>query len=377
MKQKVLVGFIMDGKGGGIDKYLLNFLENVWYKGLQIDLLTNEIDLDLQSYLKKYDARIFQISNLRHPISQYKQVKELILKEKYDIVYLNISTAIDCIAALAAHVCKVKRILLHSHSSGNDCETTWKRKLLDTIHYVCRTVFYRFGTEYYGCSEKAGEWMFPNKIVHSNQFTTIFNAVNLDEFKFDSKMREDVREEFCLEGKFVVGHVGNFCYQKNHDFLIQVFEEVYKRKKNAVLFLVGQGERYEHVKEIVYEKGLQDVIIFAGYRKDVFRLLQGMDFFLLPSHFEGLPTVGIEAQCCGLPCLMSDTITKETQIIEECYFLSYKEKPSMWAEFLLGHQKEEREKNHWIGSQKKYDLSYLKYLQNELILKSTSKEGAV
>ncbi|HIX37111.1 MAG TPA: glycosyltransferase, partial [Candidatus Blautia pullistercoris] len=119
--KKILAGFIMDGHSGGIDKYLLNFLKNVNNENVQVDFLTNEVDKELEIYLKRYGSSIFPIANLRHPRAQYRQVQKILDKGNYDIVYLNISTAIDCIAAWAARKKKIPRILLHSHSSGNDC----------------------------------------------------------------------------------------------------------------------------------------------------------------------------------------------------------------------------------------------------------------
>lgn len=368
MKKKILIGFIMDGKSGGIDKYLLNLLENIWTEDLQIDFLSNEVNAELETYLKKYHSTIYPIANLRHPFSQYRQVKNLIEKEGYEIVYLNISTAIDCIAAIAAKKCRVPRILLHSHSSGNDCETIWKRKILDGIHKFCRLFFFRFGTEYYGCSIKAGEWMFPKKLVNSNQFSTIFNAVDSTKFVFQEKICHEVRSEFGLEEKFVIGHVGNFCYQKNHYFLVDIFEELHRQCPEAVLMLAGQGIRFEQVQRKVREKNLEDAVIFTGFRSDAYRLFQGMDFFLLPSNFEGLPTVGVEAQCSGLPCVMSDVITREAKITSNCWFLSLKEKPEKWAEFILAHRNKKRTDAQWVGNPKNYSLEHLKQQQRELLL---------
>lgn len=370
MKQKILVGFVMDGKGGGIDKYLLNFLDNVWNEELQIDFLSNETDKELEQYLQKYHSRIFAIANLRHPFSQYRQVKELIKREKYNIVYLNISTAIDCIAAIAAKHCRVERIMLHSHSSGNDCESTMKRKIMDSIHYICRSFFYRFGTEYYGCSEKAGEWMFPKKIVKSSGFQTIFNAVDINKFSFNKQIREEVRLELGLEGKFVIGHVGNFCYQKNHYFLLDVFKEFRKSCPDAVLLLVGQGVRFDTIKKIIEENNLQKNVILTGFRKDVYRLFQGMDFFVLPSNFEGLPTVGVEAQCCGLPCLMSSYITKETKITKKCWFLPLNADTKKWAEFILKNKSYNREEIDWVNNRESYSLEHLKRQQRNLFLEN-------
>lgn len=365
--KKMLVGFIMDGNGGGVDKYLLNFLENTAGEEVEIDFLTNEIDADLEEYLKKYHSRIFAIANLKHPITQYRQVCRIIKEQKYDMVYLNISTAIDCIAALAAKSCKVKRIMIHSHSSGNDCENHIKRMIFNGIHRICRTFLYRIATEYYGCSKKAGVWLFPKKIVESNRFQTIFNAVDLEKYTYNEELRKQVRKELNLEDKFVVGHVGNFSYPKNHYFLIDIFEKLKAKCPESVLVLAGQGERLEMVKNIVKDRGMEDSVRIMGFRKDVNRLFQGMDFFVLPSYFEGLPTVSIEAQCTGLPCLMSENVTQEAAITGNCWFLPLHDTPEKWADFILQHRNMDRTSVSWIEKTKKYSLEDLKEQQIQLI----------
>lgn len=367
--KKILVGFIIDGQGGGIDKYLLNFLENVHTKETQIDFLTNEISPELKHYLQKYHSRIFAIPNLKHPVGQYREVCKILQREQYDVVYLNISTAIDCITALAAKAKKVPRILIHSHTSGNDLENPVKRMIYDTIHKFCRLFLYRTATAYYGCSEKAGLWMFPSKIVKSDKFQTVFNAVDLNKFMYKDSVRNEVRKELNLENKFVVGHVGNFVYQKNHYFLIDIFEKLREKFPDAILLLIGKGERFETVKKLIQEKGLEDSVRLLGFRKDSDRIFQAMDFFLLPSYFEGLPTVGVEAQCTGLPCLMSDTITREVKITENCWFLPLKEKPEIWAEFILNHRRINREHISWIGKREAYSLETLKQQQKKLLEK--------
>ena len=367
--KKILAGFIMDGYGGGIDKYLLNFLENVHTENIRIDFLTNEVSPELETFLQKYHSRIFAIPNLKHPVGQYREVCRILEAESYDIVYLNISTAIVCIAAWAAKKKKVPRIFIHSHTSGNDCENPVKRMIFDSIHKFCRLSLYRAATEYYGCSEKAGLWMFPEKIVKSDRFQMIFNAVDLKKFTYSSAVRDDVRKELNLENKFVVGHVGNFVYQKNHYFLIDIFEELKRKCPEAVLLLLGRGERFETVEKRIKEKGLEDSVRLLGFRKDPDRLFQAMDFFLLPSYFEGLPTVGVEAQCTGLPSLMSDTITTEVKITENCWFLPLKEKPEVWADFILKHRETDREHISWIGKKEAYSLETLKKQQQRLLEK--------
>ena len=222
--KKILVGFIMDGHGGGVDNYLLNFLKNVSSDDIQIDFLTNKIDASLQRFLSKYHSKLFQVANLKHPIRQFQQVCKIIKEGQYEIVYLNISTAIDCVAAWAAKKEKVSHILIHSHSSGNDCENLWKRISFNAIHYICRMFLYRTATRFYACSQKAGLWLFPKKIVESKKFQTVFNAVDLQRYTFHDQIREEVRKELQIENKFVIGNVGSFSYAKNHYFLIKVFD---------------------------------------------------------------------------------------------------------------------------------------------------------
>lgn len=365
--KKLLLGFIMDGRSGGVDTYLLHFIDAVWKEGMQIDLLTNEADPGLKQHLSRYGSRLTEITTLKHPLKQFRQVKELIRKEQYDIVYLNVSTSMDMPAAFAAKACHVPRRILHSHSGGNDCESVLKKTIFDLLQRVCRPVFYRAGNEFCACSVKAGDWMFPRRIVRSEKFQVIYNAVDREKFCFRPEVRSAVRKELGIENKFAVGHVGNFCYQKNHEYLIRIFKEVLKKRANSVLILVGQGVRYERVERQVREDGISDKVKFLGWRNDVDRIFQAMDVFLLPSHFEGLPTVGIEAQCTGLPCVISDSVTEETRISDRCDFISLKKPPECWAKEVISMGKMERNSATFTENAADYDLEEQKKCLNRLI----------
>ena len=354
--KRMLAGFIMDGRSGGIDRYLLNFIETVCDGDVQIDLLTNEIDAELKEELRKYHAGLYAIPNLKHPAAQYRRVREIIRKGKYDAVYLNISTAIDCIAAIAAKHEGVPRRMIHSHSSGNDCESALKRKTFDFIHRVCRTFLHRYGTEYYGCSVRAGEWMFPSEIVHSNRFKVIYNAVDRKQYEYNEQIRKEMREQLEVADRFVIGHAGNFCYQKNHFFLIDVFAEVVKKSPDAVLVLAGDGVRFEAVKRRAAELGLGQSVRFLGRRSDTARLYQAMDVFVLPSNFEGLPIAGVETQSAGLPCLMSSRITEESRITENCRFFPLEAGAEAWADEVI-HSRGERRAAVFLENADNYDLA--------------------
>lgn len=354
--KKILLGFIMDGHGGGVDNYLLHFIDAVWQEGIRIDLLTNEADPELKKTLSRYDCRLYEIANLKHPVRQFRQVRYLIRRENYDIVYLNVSTSMDMIAAFAARSCGVPRRILHSHSAGNDCENVLKRMIFNTLQKICRHIFYRAGNEYCGCSKKAGYWMFPKKIVDSGRFQVIYNAVDRERFTYLPFVRAESRKDLGIDRQFVVGTVGSFCYQKNHGFLLQIFSELKKKEPDAVLLLVGDGVRRKMTEEQAEALGISGSVRFLGRRGDVDRLMQAMDVFVLPSWFEGLPTVGIEAQCAGLPCVISDTVTEETKITDRCCFLSLKKSPEYWAEKILETRETDRSSVRYMPEAETYDL---------------------
>lgn len=365
---RILVGFIMDGKSGGVDTYLMNFLQTIESIDVSVDFLTNEVNAQLKEKLLKQHARLLPVSNLWNPVAQYKQVCNYIKKNKYDMVYLNISTAIDCVAAIAAKNCKVKRICIHSHSSGNDCESTAKRIVYNTIHYICRLFLYRYATEYVACSKKAGLWLFPKRIVQSSQFRVVYNAVSRDKFQFDEAIRAEVRAELGGIDKYIIGHAGNFCYQKNHVFFISMMEELLKMEPNALLLLVGKGPRLDMLKQMVKQAGLKEHVRFLGFRSDVNRLMQAMDIFVLPSNFEGLPIVGIEAQYAGLTCILSDKITTEARITDRCRFLPINRGSEVqWAEAIIESKGKDRKNVSVFPEEKHYHLEAQKAQFIELI----------
>ena len=354
--KRILTGFIGDGKAGGVDRYLLNFLEAVHGEEIQIDFLTNEIDESLQNELKRYRSRLYAVATLKHPIRQYRQICTILKENSYDMVYLNLSTAIECITAFAAKKMGIKERALHSHSSGNDRQSALSRMIYNSIHRICRLFLYRTGTMFYACSITAGEWLYPKKIVRSERFEVIYNAVDKRKFCYQPDLRRQMRSELGIEENYVIGHVGNFCYPKNCRFLIEVFEQIHKLNKQAILLLIGTGAEIEDIKQVVKEKKLQNAVRFLGWRNDTDKLYQAMDTFLLPSRFEGLPIVGVEAQSTGLQCVFSTEVTKEVQIQKECYFLDLKQSPKQWAELILAHREYDRKKIQYLKEAENYDL---------------------
>ena len=229
----------------------------------------------------------------------------------------------------------IKKRIIHAHNSGNETS-----KLRGIFHYLNKTRLSQYATDYWSCSMVASEYFYNENIINSPKHHIINNAIQTKDYAFDEAVRNEIRKEYKLEDKYVIGHVGRFQYQKNHEFLVDVFNEYLKLDDNAVLMLVGQGEGEKVIREKVVNLGITDKVMFMGVRSDVNKLLQAMDIFVLPSHFEGLPLVLVEAQSAGLPCYGSkDVITKESDVTGNIEFISLDDGDKKWAQIIYDNKK--------------------------------------
>ena len=238
-----------------------------------------------------------------------------------------------------AKIIQIPNRIIHSHNSDDEIKISFFRKILININKI---LMHFSVTDYWACSEIAGKWMFKNR-----NFRVIHNAINVSDFVYNESIRQKVRTKLgLLKNEFVIGHVGRFSYQKNHDFLIDVFNEVHRRLPEAVLILIGDAVEDElylnKAKQKVKELNLVENVRFLGIRNDVPDLMQAMDCFILPSRFEGLPLVGIEAQTSGLWCYFSDVITNEIRITDLTNFISLNNSPEIWAKKIIKNKNYKR-----------------------------------
>lgn len=188
---------------------------------------------------------------------------------------------------------------------------------------------------YFACSKKAGQWLFGKQMSDSGKVVVLNNAVNVDEFTYNQAVRDEIRQELFAGDRLVIGHIGRFNEQKNHDFLIDVFKSVHEKKPNSMLVLAGEGYLRDNIEKKVKKLGLTEHVTFLGVRNDISKLLQGIDLFLFPSLFEGLPVVLIEAQAAGLQCIVSDSITTEADVTGRLQFISLKESAKQWSDRIV------------------------------------------
>lgn len=323
MLKRVLEINVDDLHAGGVFSLVKNVIQhkksNIKIDIAAIEKFENPNNIKI---LSEYGSSVYYIgysgNKWKKQVVCYCNLKSLIKEKRYDCVHIHADVANKLlVSGLAAKRVGVKKIILHSHAAGVDGN---HRGLKLLFHKVCRRLLKYIGTDFVACSDLAAQWMFPN--ISQDKICIINNGVDLDKFRYNIEIREKVRRELGITDELLIGHVGRFAYQKNHEFLVKIMKSVKARKLNAKLLLVGEGPDENKIRKLVTENYLDDCVIFYGTSSKVNELFQAMDVFVLPSHFEGLPIVGVEAQASGLSIIFSDKITKEAKLTELVSFIS-------------------------------------------------------
>lgn len=375
--KKLLIGMIGDGTFGGVDKYILGIyrgLREHYGDQLQIDLLTNVPQNPLADRLAAEGSRVHCISRLSHPLRQYREVCELIDTFGYDGVYLNASTALSYPILKAAARCGVKTVLWHSHSSGFDHKNPVIRLGMTALQTLCKHRACRYATHFLSCSDMAANWMFPSYVCRSGKVICIPNAVDTLQFQFNEQQRAALRCQLAVEDKFVIGTVGNLLYVKNHEFLLRVMETLSHSAPDAVLLILGEGPLHSRLSRQIEKHGLQDTVRLLGRKDTAEGYMSAFDVFVLPSFFEGMPIVLVEAQCSRLPCVVSNRVTREACIGGSCEFVPITD-ATAWAKALLRYRDLPREEIPLPPNKNHFD--YTQQLRALCAVIEEKKEGAV
>ena len=317
--------------GGGVESVVMNYYRNIDRNKVQFDFICDEDSKYIpKEEIEKLGGKIILIPPYQKPFKYHKELKRVLKEGKYKIVHSHIST-MSFFSLWAAKSAKAPIRIAHAHSTTNKQE---KKKNL--MKQVLRPFSKVFANRYFCCSELAGSWLFGNKTYNQGKVYLLNNAIDVDKFKYDEKIRKSKRKELKIKDKdLVIGHIGRFVQQKNHSFLIDIFNEVHKQNKNTILLLAGEGPLKEEIENKVKELGLEKNVMFLGQRNDANELYQAMDIFLLPSLYEGLPVVGVEAQAAGLPCFFSTDMTKETKVLQTTKFIPLTHTSQYWGKEIL------------------------------------------
>lgn len=266
----------------------------------------------------------------KNPISAFFKIKKIVRDNNYKYVLKLCDTPIGVFDLLASRIGGATVLCVRSCNAQSE-----EGLLLRVINYWLRPIFNGIANVKIAPSKLAANYTFGKKEVQKGNVFILKNGLDISLYRFDEISRNKIREEFGFTDNFIVGHIGRFSKQKNHLFLIDVFREIEHREKNAILFLVGEGELEEQVKKYIAKYHLQKKVVFAGVRLDIPSILSAMDVFVFPSFYEGMPNTVIEAQTAGLPCVISDTITDEVKITNLVDMVSIKERPEKWADLIM------------------------------------------
>ena len=323
MKTKIILINSCKGLYGGIESFLLN----VFY-----DLDPNKYDVTFLTcgestygmFLNEITSRGGHVdeipvyaNNIVKQVVLYNKLRRYFAKTKPDIVHINSGgLSFHYVAGKAAKRAHVKEIILHSH---NFLPTN--NRLKERLKRPFKSVIAKLGTRFLACSRGAAEWIFPKCIIENGKVEIIPNGIDTERFKYNSEKRRMIRDELGIKEELVIGNIGRFQLQKNHEFMIRTMSIVVKNDSDAKLLLAGDGELREHIEQMTQEYELEDNIVFLGERKDMDAFLSSIDVFILPSFHEGLPIAAVEAQTSGAKVLLADTITKETNVSGNAVFL--------------------------------------------------------
>lgn len=334
---------------GGLETMLMNYYRHIDRNKIQFDFLVHrDFEADYDQEILDMGGRIYHVSRLVPWSRSYRLELKKFFREhpEYRIVHVH-QDCLSCVALQCAKECGVPVRIAHSHNSNQDKNL----KYLIKLYYMKKIPAY--ATDFFACSKLAGKWMFGEK-----SFQLLNNAIDTNQYLYSLNVDMSVRKELGLGNSIIIGHVGRFDPQKNHEFLIDIFNECTKLNSNTKLMLVGDGEGKDKIERKVCKMNLQNRVIFTGVRSDVNRLMQAMNVFVFPSLYEGLPVTMIEAQASGLPCIISDHVSDECIVTKGLVSkMALKESPAQWAEQVL-HQSHRGHENH-IGEIQEagYDIS--------------------
>lgn len=295
---------------GGAETFLMKLYRKMDTEKYQMDFcvgIQNEGFYD-KEILEK-GGKIFHITpKSQNVIKSFHDIKRIVKEQKYNYVLRVNQHSLATIDLLAAKFGGANNLIMRSSNANSNS------KFSSVLHVIFRFLPQNIPTVKIAPSKLSAEYTFGTKAVHNGDVILLHNAIDLNKFEFNQITRNQYRKQFNFEEKFVIGHVGRLSKQKNHHFLLQVFNEVKKDVPEATLVLVGDGELKNSIITQAKKFNIDESVFFLGIRSDVPQLLTAMDVFVFPSLYEGMPNTVIEAQATGLPCVISDTITSEVKL---------------------------------------------------------------
>lgn len=322
--RKVKILHVLGGLNyGGAETFILNVYNNCNRDAVQFDALVRDSVNLQENRWKEFGGEVYGTAPFPKAIfKNYFQTKKFLKEnaDKYDAIHIHANALVYVLPIVLAKKYGWKKIILHSHNT--------RSKAAEFLHKINRALLLDKIDICLSCGVDAGKWMFGKR-----EFQIIKNGINIEKYRYSAATALKKREELGFSSSdFVVGNVGRFSKQKNHVFLLDIFEEVLRQAPHAKLLLVGDGELKKEIKERIKCKKIEDKVVILSNRNDVPELLQAMDVFLFPSLYEGLSIALIEAQSSGLPCVISKNVDKNSAITNQVLQLDLGDSLSKWSD---------------------------------------------
>lgn len=326
MPQRLLV-IINTIDSGGAETFVMKLFRCLDREKYVFDFLINKPGSNFyEEEIKSLGGRIFRgVPKSQSPIKAFSFIRTTVKREGYKTVFIVANHPVGFEDALACRMGGAKKLL--ARSTVAECGGLKSRFLAA----LCRPLMRSLTTIYLAPSKEAGTWLFGKRTVENNKLVVLNNGIDTSQFQFSESSRHTVRTVLGIANEFVVGHVGRLTYQKNHNKLLTIFNEIGKLRPDSVLMLVGEGNLKQDIERQAKELGISEKVFFLGIRKDVPQLLMAFDVFVFPSFYEGLPNTVVEAQATSLPCVISDTISKEVLITDYATMMSLDQTDKEWA----------------------------------------------
>lgn len=311
---------------GGAETFLMKLYRAMNRSRYQMDFCVSVEANYYEAEIVSLGGRVYVVPpKSRHPFSSFRAIRRLVQENGYESVIRVNEHALSTLDLIAARAGGAKRLIMRSSnsSSGSACSTA--------LHYLFRPFTRIVPDVRIAPSSLAAEYSFGRGCLERGIVEFFPNGLDLSEFSFDEALRAKTRAELNLEDALVIGHIGRFNKQKNHEFLLEAFSAILQRCPNLVLVLVGDGILKDDVRAQAERLGIAGSVRMVGMRSDIPALLSAFDVFVLPSLYEGMPNVVIEAQASGLPCVISDTVTREANITGKVMYLPI-DSPKDWVD---------------------------------------------
>lgn len=333
MELKRILHIGLTGNLGGIEVFAMNIYRNIDCSKIQFDFLDDCHGIYFKDEIEKMGGKIIPIPTRRENYFEYRKIlKQLLSSGEYVAVHIHCLSVANIDAAKIALKYKKTKVIIHSHQ-----DMKLRHLKSEILHRYNRKWLENKNIIRLACSEQAAKWNHGKKEFLKGNVEIIPNAIDLSRYVYDPKTQKAMRSELEIDDDvIVIGCVGRFAYQKNHDFMVDIFKAIHIRKNNTILLLVGgDGGLLAATEEKVEQLELSDCVKFLGMRNDVDRLVQCFDIFILPSRWEGLGIVYIEAQTAGALTVGSSVVPVEAAASNLMHYIDVEATAEQWAEKIL------------------------------------------